>query len=68
MRHFLILLFVLAGLAGRCIAAAEQPMADSDSTSPPAGPAPDSGDDHNKKPAGKDRQQPAGEEAEPDCE
>lgn len=59
MRYFLVLMFMLSGLAGHCFAAEEQPADSGDSTTQPAAPAPGSG---------KDKQKPAGEEAEPDCE
>ena len=59
MRCFLIMLFMLGGLAGNCFAAEEQPADSGDSTTRPAAPAPE-GSEGEKK--------PAEEEAEPDCE
>jgi hypothetical protein len=59
MRYFLAILFLLSGLAGHCFAAGEQPADSGGSTTQPAAPAPE---------GGKDKQKPAEEAAEPDCE
>jgi hypothetical protein len=59
MKYFLIILFMLCGLAGQCLAAEEQPADSGDSTTQPAAPAPE---------GGKDEKKPAEEAAEPDCE
>ncbi|MGD8875952.1 MAG: hypothetical protein PVH38_12455 [Gammaproteobacteria bacterium] len=59
MRYFLAILFILSGLAGHGFAAEEQPADGDDSTTRPAAPVPG---------GGKDKQKPAEEEAEPDCE
>jgi hypothetical protein len=59
MKYFLIILFMLSGLAAHCFAAEEQPADSGDSTTQPAAPAPEDG---------KDEKKPAEEEAEPDCE
>ena len=59
MRYFLVILFLLFGLEGHGFAAEEQPVDSGDSATQPAAPAPE---------ADKDKKQPAGQEAEPDCE
>ncbi|MGD8630291.1 MAG: hypothetical protein PVG72_06120 [Gammaproteobacteria bacterium] len=59
MRYFPVILLLLAGLAGHCFAAEEQPADSGSSTAQPAAPAPE---------GGKDKQKPAEEEAEPDCD
>ena len=62
MKHLLIMLFILTGLAGHCFATAEQPPDSGASTTQPAAPAEPAPDD------GKGKKKPAGGEAEPDCE
>ena len=62
MKHLLIMLFVLTGLAGNCFATEEQQADSGDSTTQPAAPAEPAPED------GKDKKKPAGGEAEPDCE
>ena len=59
MRYFLVILFMLFGLAGHGFAAEEQQADSGDSTAQPAAPAPE---------ADKDKKKPAAQEAEPDCE
>ena len=69
MRHFLIIVFMLAGLTGQCFATGEQPAdgGDSSTTTQTAEPAPE-GDADKKQPKADGKKKPAAGEAEPECE
>ena len=73
MRHYLIILLALAGLAGHGLAVAEQPAGSVESATSPAGqdPQPATGKDPEQPQAGKQdagKKKAAGAGEEPDCE
>ena len=70
MRHFLIILFTLAGLSGHGVAAGEQPADGNAATSQAAESAAEdsAGKPQGEKMKGDKKKSVGGEEDEPDCE